>query len=223
MASRPSFVVTSATTATVSVPVADRISPAARSRISRRQRQRALRLRRQGRSHSSCPNPCSPHRQLPCGPEGQNPSFSSPDCVARLAARADAPHLLIAWQSHAGRLRSPHAKAGRFKAELPRPVGRLVLDFVNTNGIFEHHAVGSFEVEEPRAGSRMAARPENNRHAALAQKIKRSQHIVVGLHLMVNVLNACMRRTHQRNRMVDRITRIRGMSPIRSLTRALQT
>ena len=36
MASRPSFVVTSATTATVSVPVADRISPAARSRISRR-------------------------------------------------------------------------------------------------------------------------------------------------------------------------------------------
>src|SRR5947209_11557718 len=36
MASRPSFVVTSATTATVSVPVADRISSAARSRISRR-------------------------------------------------------------------------------------------------------------------------------------------------------------------------------------------
>ena len=56
----------------------------------------------------------------------------------------------------------------------------------------------------------MAARPKNNRHAALAQKIKRSQHIVVGLHLMVNVLNACMRRTHQRNRMVDRIDAHQG-------------
>src|SRR4051794_7339414 len=84
-------------------------------------------------------------------------------------------------------------------------MGRLVFDFVNSNGILEYHSIGAFEIEEPRAGSWMAARTENNGHAALAQKIERSQHIVAGLHLMVDMLNAGMRRAHQRDRVVDRI------------------
>ncbi len=49
--------------------------------------------------------------------------------------------LLFVGQSHASRLRTPHAEAGRLKTELPRPMGRLVLDLVDTDGIFEHHPV----------------------------------------------------------------------------------
>jgi hypothetical protein len=39
------------------------------------------------------------------------------------------------------RVRQRHAGGGRLKAELPRPVCGLVRDFVESDGVFEDHAV----------------------------------------------------------------------------------
>jgi hypothetical protein len=78
--------------------------------------------------------------------------WSSRSGDAQCAARTDAGYFLLRIrQSHSGRLRSPHAEAGRFKTELPRTMGRLVFDFDNPDGIFEHHPVGPLEVKEARA------------------------------------------------------------------------
>ena len=120
-----------------------RVDPGFHGALARSQ---ASRPRGQERLRSSCPNPCSPRTRSPCGPADRNPFSSSP-----YESRRCSWFLLIVRQSHAGRLRSPHAEAGRFKTELPGPVGRLVLDFVHANRIFEDHLVRPLEVKEARA------------------------------------------------------------------------
>src|SRR5713226_501875 len=159
------------------------------------------------------PKPMLAAQTIAVRPRRPKSIFSSPDCAH--PAGAQMPLLLsvalsIAWQSHASRLGSPHAEAGRFKTELPRPVRRFVLDFGHTDGIFEHHPVRPLEVEEARAGGRMAAGPENNRHPALAEIIKRPQHVVAGFDLMVDMLDAGLRRAHQCDGVVNRVDAHQG-------------
>ncbi len=56
----------------------------------------------------------------------------------------------------------------------------------------------------------MAAGTENDRNAALVQEIIRPQHVVAGLHLMVDVLDAGLWRPHQRDGVMDRIDAHQG-------------
>ena len=63
------------------------------------------------------------------------------------------------------RLGTPHAEARRLEAKLPGPMCFLVFDLVDANGILEHHAVGTLEIQEPRTRGGVAARAEDDGHA----------------------------------------------------------
>src|SRR3546814_19626128 len=64
---------------------------------------------------------------------------------------------------------APHAEALRFKAELAFPVG-LFVDLAHADGIFKAHPVGTLEIYEPRARSRMPAGSEYGGKLMLAKQ-----------------------------------------------------
>src|ERR1700732_3323594 len=113
-------------------------------------------------------------------------------------------------QRHARGLGAPHAQARRFESELPWLMVGIVSDFIDPDRIFKHHSVRSFEIQKPRPGCRMAPGAKHDRHTAFAQEIIGTQHVIAGLYLMIDMLDAGMRRSHQCNGVMDGVDAHQG-------------
>ena len=111
------------------------------------------------------------------------------------------------------RLCTPITKALGLERELPFAIEKFVGDRFHPGGIFEHHAVGSLEIEKAGRRGRMPSRTECYRDAPLFQEMIGAHHVVAGLDLMVDVLDSDVVGWKQRDRMVYLInTQQRGIA-----------
>src|SRR4029077_3693654 len=79
------------------------------------------------------------------------------------------------------------------------------LDFIDADGIFEHHPVWPLKIKEAGSRRRMATWTKDDRYTLSRQMVVRAQHIVIAADLMVDVVNAGTAARRQCHRMMNRI------------------